>query len=263
MPFGWDGVMQGAALVFFAYIGFDAVSTAAEETVNPQRNLPIGIILSLAVCTAIYIAVSGFLTLAAPYTSLNVKSPVAEVMLLLNHPIAAGMISAGAIAGLTTVMLVLYYGLSRVFLAVARDGLIPRRFAAVNQKTQTPVFVIMVTAVFMSLVAGFTPIGMVAEMVNIGTLAAFVLVCAGVIVLRRTRPDMPRPFKLGWNPVVPILGIVFCLYFMISLPAATWLRFGIWMVLGLAIYFFYGRKHSLAAKSEGKETPVGNVVTAS
>ncbi len=250
MPFGVTGVMQGAALVFFAYIGFDAVSTAAEETINPQRNLPIGIIASLIVCTLIYIAVSALLTLVAPYTALNVKSPVADVLLNLNHPIAAGLISAGAIAGLTTVMLVLFYGLSRIFLAVSRDGLIPKRFSRLHPTRQTPVYLIMTAGVGMALVAGLTPIGVVAEMVNIGTLAAFVIACAGVIVLRKTRPEMPRPFKLGFHPVIPSLGIVSCLLLMLSLPLTTWIRFGAWMALGLVIYFVYGRHNSEAAQTD-------------
>ncbi|MEI6790918.1 MAG: amino acid permease [Myxococcaceae bacterium] len=249
MPFGWSGVMQGAALVFFAYIGFDAVSTAAEETINPQRNLPIGIISSLCICTVIYIIVSSLLTLAAPYAELNVKSPVAEVLLNLDHRFAAGIISAGAIAGLTTVILVLYYGFSRVFLAIARDGLLPTRFAKVNPKTQTPVGIILGSGVIMALAAGFTPIGTLAELVNIGTLAAFVLVCGGVIALRIQKPDLPRPFKLAWNPLIPVLGIIFCLYLMLSLPVETWIRFVVWMGIGFAIYAGYGYKNSLAGKS--------------
>jgi len=252
MPFGWNGIMTGAALVFFAYIGFDAVSTAAEETINPQRNLPIGIIASLVVCTIIYIIVSSVLTLAVPYTSLNVKSPVAQVLLDLNHPVAAGIISAGAIAGLTTVMLVLYYGFSRICLAMSRDGLIPERFAAIHPKTQTPVKLILISGIFMSVTAGLTPIGHLAELVNIGTLAAFVLVCGGVIALRKTKPDMPRPFRLGFHPVIPVLGILTCSYLMASLPAATWGRFGIWMVIGMIIYFVYGRKNSVAGQADAQ-----------
>lgn len=264
MPFGFVGVMQGAALVFFAYIGFDAVSTAAEETINPQRNLPIGIIVSLLVCTTIYIAVAALLTMVAPYPSLNVKSPVAEVLLNLNHPVAAATISAGAIAGLTTVMLVLYFGLSRVFLAISRDGLIPKRFSKLHAKRKTPVFLILSSGVGMSLIAGFTPIGMVAEMVNIGTLAAFVIACAGVIVLRKTNPDMPRPFKLGFHPLIPVLGIISCLILMLSLPPATWIRFGVWMAIGLGIYFAYGRHHSEAAKGNpdlNLNLPAGEIIS--
>lgn len=249
MPFGFGGVMQGAALVFFAYIGFDAVSTAAEETVNPQRNLPIGIIASLGICTVIYIIVSALLTLVSPYAELNVESPVAEVLLNLDHRLAAAIISAGAIAGLTTVILVLYYGFSRVFLAIARDGLLPAQFAKVSPKTQTPVGIILGSGVMMSLAAGFTPIGELAELVNIGTLAAFVLVCGGVIALRSKRPDLHRPFKLSFHPVIPILGIISCLSLMLSLPIETWIRFVVWMAIGLGIYFGYGYQNSLAGKS--------------
>lgn len=247
MPFGWDGVMAGAALIFFAYIGFDAVSTAAEEAVHPQRDLPIGILTSLAVCTVIYVLVAGLLTGIVPYPSLNVASPVAEALLNLGHRFASGLIAAGAIAGLTTVMLVLYYGLTRVFLAMSRDGLLPPVFAAVHPKTQTPVRIILVSGVIMAAVAGFLPIGTVAELVNIGTLSAFVLVCGGVVYLRYTRPDLPRPFRTPLSPLIPILGMLFCTYLMYSLPAVTWARFLIWMILGLVIYFIYSRRHSLLA----------------
>lgn len=254
MPFGWNGVMTGAALAFFAYIGFDAVSTAAEETENPQRNLPIGIIASLLICTAVYIVVSALLTMIAPFGSLNVKSPVAEVLLWLNHPIAAGLISAGAIAGLTTVMLVLYYGLSRIFLAISRDGLFPAALGKVNPKTQTPVTIILISGSAIALTAGLTPIGKLAELVNIGTLAAFVFVCFGVIVLRYTKPDMHRPFKLGFHPVIPVLGIIFCSYLMLSLPAETWLRFAIWMAIGIAVYLGYGYRNSKVQKMAQQES---------
>ena len=247
MPFGWGGVMGGAALIFFAYIGFDAVSTAAEEARHPQRDLPIGILVSLAVCTLIYVIVAAVLTGVAPYATLNVGSPVADVMLRLGHSWAAGLVAAGAIAGLTTVMLVLYYGLSRIVLAMSRDGLLPAVFARVNRRTQTPIRVILLVGLAISAVAGLTPIGQVAELVNIGTLAAFFLVCLGVIVLRVTQPDMPRPFRIPWSPLVPLLGAASCLYLALSLPWMTWLRFGLWLALGLAIYFVYSRHHSALA----------------
>ena len=244
MPFGWEGVMGGAALIFFAYIGFDAVSTAAEEAVNPQRDLPIGILVSLAVCTVIYVVVAGLLTGIVPYHTLNVASPVADSLLRIGYPWAAAFIAAGAIAGLTTVMLVLYYGLTRVFLAMSRDGLLPPVFSAVNKNTQTPIRIILASGVLIALIAGFTPIGDVAELVNIGTLAAFVLVCAGVIHLRYTRPELKRPFRTPFGSVTPLLGIIFCVYLMLSLPPVTWARFGIWLALGLVIYFVYSRRHS-------------------
>ena len=247
MPFGWDGVMGGAALIFFAYIGFDAVSTAAEEARNPQRDLPIGILASLAVCTLIYMVVAGLLTAVVPYPTLNVGSPVADVMLRLGYPWAAGLIAAGAIAGLTTVMLVLFYGLTRVFLAMSRDGLLPPVFARISPRTRTPVRVIMASGLLIAGVAGFTSIGDVAELVNIGTLAAFFLVCLGVLSLRYTHPDLPRPFRTPWTPLIPALGAVSCLYLMLSLPPVTWVRFGVWLVLGLVVYFAYSRRHSLLA----------------
>ncbi|MFZ0693585.1 MAG: amino acid permease [Alphaproteobacteria bacterium] len=248
MPFGWGGVMQGAALIFFAYIGFDAVSTAAEEARNPQRDLPIGILASLAICTVLYIVVSGLLTGIVPYSTLNVASPVADALIRAGHRIAGAAIAVGAIAGLTTVMLVLYYGLTRIFLAIARDGLLPPVFSAVNKTTKTPIRVILVSGVIMALIAGFTPIEGVAQLVNIGTLAAFALVCAGVIVLRATEPDLPRPFKTPWSPLIPVLGIVFCLYLIYSLPVVTWLRFVIWMAVGFVVYFGYSHRNSLLAR---------------
>jgi APA family basic amino acid/polyamine antiporter len=251
MPFGWEGVMGGAALIFFAYIGFDAVSTAADEAKNPQRDLPIGILASLAVCTVIYMVVAALLTGIASYTTLNNPSPVADVMLHLGYPWVAGVIAAGAIAGLTSVMLVLYYGLSRVFLAMARDGLLPPAFATVHPRTQTPVRVILAAGVLMAGVAGFTPIGHVAELVNIGTLAAFFLVCLGVIALRYTHPEVPRPFRTPLMPFVPLAGAGTCLYLMAQLPAVTWLRFAGWLALGFVIYFGYSRRHSALAAASG------------
>ncbi|HTP41843.1 MAG TPA: amino acid permease [Nitrospiria bacterium] len=245
LPFGWEGVMQGAALIFFAYIGFDAVSTAAEEARRPSRDLPVGILASLAVCTVIYIVVSALLTGIVPYASLNVPSPVADALLRLGHRWASAFIAAGAIAGLTTVMLVLYYGLTRLFLAMARDGLLPPVFNTIHPDTHTPVRIILLCGVLIAAVAGLTPISDVAELVNIGTLAAFVLVCGVVIVLRRMRPEVSRPFRTPFSPVVPLLGIVFCLYLMLSLPAVTWWRFVIWLGIGLVIYFTYSRRHSL------------------
>ncbi|MHB8252225.1 MAG: amino acid permease [Acidiferrobacter sp.] len=249
MPFGWPGIMRGAALIFFAYIGFDAVSTAAEETRDPQHSLPIGIIVSLVVCTVIYIVVSGLLTSIVPYFTLNTASPVAQSMLTLGHPVIALLIGLGAIVGLTSVMLVLFYGLTRIFLAMARDGLLPSTFAAVNARTRTPVRVILVCGVFMALVAGLTPIGYVAELVNIGTLAAFTIVCGGVLVMRYTRPELPRPFRAPGSPVVPLLGMGFCIYLMLSLPLFTWIRFVVWFAIGLVVYLAYGRTHSRLARS--------------
>ncbi len=244
LPFGWSGVMQGAALVFFAYIGFDALATAAEETITPQRDVPIGIICSVMICASIYVIVSGLLTLIVPYTTLNVKAPVSDSILYLGHPILAGLISVGAIAGLTTVMLVMYYGLTRIILAIARDGLIPQQFAKINPNTKTPNLIIVLSGIIIAAVAGFMPLDQAAELVNIGTLTAFSMVCGGVMLLRFTQPNLPRPFKLPWNPLIPTLGIIFCVYLMLNLPAVTWWRFVIWLIIGFVIYFAYSYKHS-------------------
>jgi APA family basic amino acid/polyamine antiporter len=244
MPFGWAGVMKGAALIFFAYVGFDAVSTAAEEAINPQRDLPRGLIGALIICTVLYITVAGLLTAIAYYPTLNVSSPISHSLLILGHKTAAGLIGVGAIAGLTTVMLVTFYGLTRVFLAMARDGLLPRIFSKTNAYTKTPVRIILLCGILMSLLSGMVPISDLAELVNIGTLFAFIIVCAGVLYLRHTQPEMHRPFKTPGMPYVPILGIISCLYLIVNLPWVTMARFIIWMVIGLVIYFAFSRGNS-------------------
>jgi APA family basic amino acid/polyamine antiporter len=243
-PHGFTGVAQGAALVFFAYIGFDAISTAAEEAIEPQRTLPIGIITSLVVCTIIYIIVAILLTGIAYYPTLNVASPVSAALLNIGYPITAGIVALGAIAGLTTVMLVMYYGLTRILFAISRDGLLPSVFAQINPRTHTPVPVILFMGVIIAALAGFVPIQDIAELVNIGTLSAFIIVCAGVIALRVSEPNLERPFKLPWNPIIPLLGIIFCGYLMLNLSSATWWRFLFWMLIGLVIYYGYSRKNS-------------------
>ena len=247
--YGFLGVTTAAALIFFAYIGFDAVSTAGEEAINPQRDLPIGILSSLAICTVLYIIVSAILTGVVPYAQIDIKAPVAAAMGTLGIPWAKGMIATGAIFGITTVMLVLFYGLTRVVLAMSRDGLLPAGMAGVHPKTQTPVKLILGAGVVISLIAGFFPIGKVAELVNLGTLGAFFLVCASVIMLRKTRPDMARPFKTPLVPLIPILGMGFCAWLMLSLPALTWIGFAIWMSIGLVVYFAYSRSHSKLANA--------------
>lgn len=256
MPFGWfqslpdgktTGVLAGASIVFFAYVGFDAVSTAAEEAQDPQRDLPFGIVTSLLFCTVIYIIVSALLTGVVPYTELNVSSPVAHALTLLGHKWASALISTGVIAGLTTVMLVLYYGLTRIIFAMSRDGLLSPFFSEVNETTQTPVRVIVICGVIMALIAGFMPLGDLAELVNIGTLAAFVLVCFGVIALRITQPDLHRPFRSPFSPLFPVLGMLSCGALMAFLPGLTWLRFIIWLTLGLIVYFVYSINHSKLA----------------
>ena len=255
-PFGWfstaedgttHGILAGASLVFFAYVGFDAVSTAVGEAKNPQRDAPIGIIASLVFCTVIYIVVSGLLTLVVPYTELNVSSPVAHALQLIGVTWASALVATGVIAGLTTVMLVLYYGLTRILLSMASDGLLPQFFAAVSKKTHTPVKNTVICGVVMAVMAGMLPLGILAELVNIGTLAAFVLVCGGVIVLRKTKPDMPRPFKMPFGVVLPILGVLSCGALIAFLPLVTHLRFIGWLAVGLVIYFIYSRQHSRLA----------------
>lgn len=242
--YGLMGVTTAAALIFFAYIGFDAVSTAGEECIRPQRDLPIGILASLAICTVLYIVVSGILTGVVPYQQIDLKAPVAEAMSGLGVSWAKGAVATGAIFGITTVMLVLYYGLTRVVLAMSRDGLLPAAMARLNPRTQTPVRLILCSGVIIALVAGFFPIGRVAELVNLGTLGAFFLVCASVMIMRRTRPELARPFRVPFSPLVPMLGMAFCGWLMVSLPSATWIAFTIWFGLGMAVYFLYSRRHS-------------------
>lgn len=253
MPFGWFGhtadgkpvgILAGASIVFFAYVGFDAVSTAAEEAHNPRRDLPIGIIVSLTFCTLVYILVAGLLTGVARYTDLNVSSPVAHALNLLGFKWASALVASGVIAGLTTVMLVLYYALTRIIFAMSRDGLLSASFSKVNEKTQTPVRVIILCGLTIAAIAGFVPLGELAELVNIGTLFAFVLVCLGVIMLRYTEPHMQRPFMMPINPVLPTLGALSCAALMAFLPIMTWYRFVLWLAVGLVIYFSYSIHHS-------------------
>lgn len=244
MPFGFSGVMQGAALVFFAFIGFDAVATAAEEANDPQKDLSIGILGSLLSCTLIYIVVAGLLTGIVSYTALNTQSPVADAILGLGHKMAADAVAIGAIAGLTSTILIFMYGLTRVFYSMSKDGLLPIGFSTVNAKTQTPIKVIILSGLVMAAIAGFFPIKALAELVNIGTLAVFLMVCLSVIILRSQKPDLPRPFKTPFYPLIPLLGILSCGYLMLSLPLVTWLRFMIWMIVGLIIYVTYSYSHS-------------------
>ena len=256
MPFGWFehaadgkpvGVLAGASLVFFAYVGFDAVSTAVEEAKNPQRDVPIGILSALAFCTIIYIIVSALMTGIVPYTSLNVSSPASAALLQIGYNGAAAFVSACVIFGLTTVMLVLYYGLTRIIVSVSRDGLLPKFFSVVNPTTRTPVRTTVITGLIMAVMAGMIPLGVLAELVNIGTLAAFVLVCGGVIVLRRTHPEMPRPFKMPFGTLLAWLGMISCGALIAFLPFETHLRFIVWLAVGMVIYFGYSIRNSRLA----------------
>ncbi|MGC7873173.1 amino acid permease [Desulfosporosinus sp. SYSU MS00001] len=244
MPYGWNGVFRGAAIVFFAYIGFDAVSTAAEEVKNPQKDLPRGIIASLIVCTVLYIIVTAILTGAVSYTKLNVSAPIALALQVMHQNWAAGIISIGALGGITTVLLVMLYGQTRVFYAMSRDGLLPKIFSETHPIHKTPNKSTWLTGIIVAIVAGLTPIDVLAEMVNIGTMAAFVFVSIAVIVLRKSQPDLPRAFRCPGVPVVPLLAALFSLFLMFKLPGATWIRFLVWLFIGLLIYFFYGYRHS-------------------
>ena len=257
VPFGWYhlndlgkpvGIFAGASVVFFAYVGFDAVSTATEEANKPQRDVPFGIIASLVFCTIIYIVVSGLLTGIVSYKELNVSSPVAFALERIGINWASALVATGVIAGLTTVMLVLYYALTRILTAMSRDGLLSPLFSEVNRTTQTPVKNTVICGMIMAVAAGFLPLGILAELVNIGTLAAFVLVCIGVIALRSSHPNLKRPFKLPGGMLIPILGAISCSLLICFLPWETHVRFVLWLAVGLIIYFAYGVRHSRLAK---------------
>jgi basic amino acid/polyamine antiporter, APA family len=251
---GLDGVVSAASLIFFAYIGFDAISTSGEETRNPQRDLPIAILGSLAIATVLYCLVAVAATGALPYDKLaGAPAPLATVLDEgAGLSWGATLISVGALVAITSVVLTILYGQTRVMFAMSRDGLVPRRLSNVSERTGTPILLTAIFAAFISVLAAFVPLTKIAELVNIGTLFAFVLVNIGVIVLRRTRPDLERGFRVPFVPVFPIIGILLCLYLMFDLPGDTWLRFAVWLVLGLLIYAFYGRKHSrLRAAAQG------------
>ncbi len=243
------GVFAGAAMIFFAYIGFDSISTHAEEAINPQKDLPIGIITSLIVCTILYILVTAVLTGMVPYGKLSIDSPVSDAFRQVGLPWAQFLISLGAIAGITSVLLVMMLSQPRVFLAMARDGLVPESFfGAVHPKFRTPYKSTILTAIIVATMAAFVPLRILAELVNIGTLLAFVIVCGAVLIMRKTNPEADRPFRCPMVPLVPMLGIGFCLLLMFSLPVENWWRLIIWLGIGFAIYFSYGRHHSVLAK---------------
>ncbi|MEV8341418.1 amino acid permease [Streptomyces niveus] len=242
--FGVMGIFTAASVVFFAFIGFDIVATAAEETKNPQRDMPRGILGSLIICTVLYVAVSIVVTGMQKYTKLTVDAPLADAFKATGHPFYAGVISFGAAVGLTTVCMILLLGQTRVFFAMSRDGLLPRFFSHVHPKFRTPYRSTVLLGVIIAIVAGFTSIEELASLVNIGTLFAFVVVAIGVVILRRTRPDLPRSFRAPLVPWLPAASVLASLWLMLNLPAETWLRFAIWMAIGVVVYFAYGRAHS-------------------
>jgi basic amino acid/polyamine antiporter, APA family len=280
-PYGWSGIMAAGAVVFFAYIGFDAVSTTAEEARNPKRDLPIGIIASLVVCTVLYLTValvlSGIvpvvqfrsaaealpgLPIVSPEESVRfLNAPVAFALSIIGQDWAAYLVSAGAVAGITSVMLVMLMAQPRIFFAMSRDGLLPRAVSKVHPTFGTPYLTTIITCLIVAVVAGLTQIQVVGEMTSIGTLFAFVVVCAAVLMLRVKRPDAPRPFRVPLGPVFPILGILSCAYLMLSLPVITWVRFLVWLNIGLIIYWFYGRSHSPLANPEERRrrTPLQTI----
>ena len=249
--YGWSGILRGSSVVFFAFIGFDAVSTAAQEARNPQKDMPKGILGALLVCTLLYIAVAAVLTGLVPYAQLNVSDPIAKGVDVIGLTWFSILIKIGALTGLTTVILVLLYGQSRIFYTMSHDGLLPGMFSKIHPRLQTPYLSQALIGTLVAVVAAFVPIGILGEMVSIGTLLAFVLVCGAVIYLRRSDADVHRPFRVPGVPVVPLLGIGFCLVLMAGLPLATWARLVVWLVIGLVIYFSYSRSHSAMRGKEG------------
>src|SRR5437868_8299 len=247
VPTGIGGVMSGAAIVFFAFIGFDAVSTTAEETRNPQRDMPIGIIASLIICTILYVLMAAVITGARKYTT-YFGDPAAVATAFAGRAWAQALISAGALAGITSVLLVFQLGQPRIFMAMARDGLLPQYFARIHPRFRTPHITTIWTGVFVGGVAAVVDIGSLADLTNIGTLFAFILVCSGVIVLRKKDPSRSRPFRVPAVPLFPLLGIFLCFILMLSLPVLTWIRFFVWLLVGFVIYFFYGYRHSQLGK---------------
>jgi APA family basic amino acid/polyamine antiporter len=252
MPFGFGGVMTSAAIVFLAFVGFDAVSTAAEEAVNPQRDMPIGIIASLFVATILYVAVSAIMTGVVPYAQLDVANPIALVVNELGKPWASMIISVGAICGITSVLLVLLLGQPRILFAMSRDGLLPPYLSRVHPRYKTPHLTTITTGIVVAVAAALTPIDVSSELCSIGTLFAYIIVCAGVIVLRYSRPEIKRPFKVPLFPALPFLGVLLCSYLMISLPRTAWERFIVWLIIGLSIFLLYSRRHSRLAKPQSR-----------
>jgi APA family basic amino acid/polyamine antiporter len=246
--FGWSGILKASGILFFAYIGFDAVSTAAQEAKNPQKTMPIGIIVSLIICTILFILFSFVLIGLAPYTELNVASPVAVALSYTPFPWFSLLVKIAILAGFTSVILVLLLGQSRIFFSMAKDRLLPHSFSDIHPKYQTPAYSHAILMIFVSLFSAFAPISLVGELTSIGTLLAFILVCVSVLILRKTHPEFKRPFKTPWSPIVPALGIILCSIMMVSLGLDTWLRLLAWSAIGMVIYFAYGRQNSKKSK---------------
>ncbi len=253
-----SGMLAGSATIFFAYIGFDSVSAHSEEAKNPQRDVPIGIIASLILCTVLYIAVAAVLTGMVPYNKINRDAPVSDAFAQVGLPWAQFLIAVGALTGITSVLLVMMLSQPRVLLAMARDGLVPPSFfGAIHDRFRTPWKSTILTGVFVGLLAGLLPLSVLADLVNIGTLLAFVIVCGAVLIMRKTHPDLHRPFRAPLSPLTPILGILTCMVLMFSLPWENWLRLFIWLALGFVIYFTYGAKHSeMARRIESQTTTI-------
>ena len=250
MPNGFEGVRAAAAIIFFAYIGFDAVSTAAEEAKNPQRDVPFGILASLSVCTVLYISVAAVLTGLVPVGQIDIHAPVAEALTRVGFKWGAAIVAIGAVAGITSVLVVMMLGQIRVFFAMSRDQLLSPGLSTVHARFGTPHRATILTGVVVAILSAFFQIGDAADMTNIGTFFAFVLVSFGVMLLRYTKPDQPRPFRLPFMPLVPICSIAACLYLMAGLPWATWIRFGVWTVVGIVVYLGYGMKHSKLSRRD-------------
>jgi len=251
-PFGWSGIMAGASIMFFAYIGFDAVSTAAEETINPKRDVPRGLAICLGVVIILYVTVAVVITGMVPFKEISQNNAVPGALARFGINWGAALVGTGAVIGMISTLLVFLYGQIRVFMVMSRDGLLPKVFSKVSPVRQTPTLCTIITGVIAAVMAGFLPLQEIIKLCNIGTLFAFVIVSIGVIVLRKTMPNAERKFRCPWVPFLPILTILACVYLMSALPVITWIRFVIWLLLGLIIYYIYGRHHSELQKSEPK-----------
>lgn len=253
MPNGWTGVMSGAAIIFFSYIGFDAVSTAAEETKNPKRDVPLGLMICLGTATVLYILCALVLTGIVPWKEIDVQNALPASLTRIGIHWGSALVATGAIVGMVSTLLVTVYGQIRIFMVMSRDGLLPKAFSTIHPVHQTPHICTWITGVVTAAIAGLLPLNAILELANIGTLFAFVLVSVGVVVLRRTKPNIERKFKCPGVPYTPLITVAYCLYLMYFLPIMTWIRFSVWLAIGLALYFVYGASHSaLANRTPGR-----------